>query len=79
MGIFQKTVQKIINSLAIVTDWLLIGMGALLVVIALKNIDVMVARYVVIGGGVLLSGIGFWYRYRRLKRAKNRGPETSKR
>ena len=68
MGFFQETGHKIINILAIATDWLLVIMGLLLVVIALKSIDVQVARYVVIGGGVLLSGIGFWYRYRRLKK-----------
>jgi len=72
MGKMEKAGRKITNSFAIVTDWLLIVMGMLLVVIALKSIDVMLARYVVIGGGVLLSGMGFWYRYRRLKKNKNR-------
>ena len=70
MGLLQKTGQKISHIFAVATDWLLIVMGVLLILIALKSIDVQVARYVVIGGGVLLSCIGFWYRYRRLKRAK---------
>jgi hypothetical protein len=70
MGVIRKTGQKISHGLAVATDWLLIIMGGLLVLIALKSIDVRVARYVVIGGGVLLSGIGFWYRHRRLKRLK---------
>ena len=70
MGLVHKTGQKISHSLAVATDWLLIVMGALLILIALKSIDVEVARYVVISGGVLLAAIGFFYRYRRLKRAK---------
>ncbi len=70
MGLLQKTGQKIGHIFAVATDWMLIVMGGLLILIALKSIDVQVARYVVIGGGVLLSCIGFWYRYRRLKRVK---------
>jgi small neutral amino acid transporter SnatA (MarC family) len=72
MGHLQETGHKISNALAIATDWLLIGMGLLLILIALKSIDVMVARYVVISGGIMLTGIGFWYRYRRLKRKRQR-------
>jgi len=70
MGFFRETVQKISNTLAIATDWLLIVMGLLLIVIALWRIDVPVARYVVISGGVVLTGMGGWYRYRRLKRRR---------
>ena len=72
MGMFGEVGRRIADSLAIVTDWLLIVMGLLLIVIALKSIDVRVAKYVVVGGGVLLSGIGFWYRFRRLKRYKKK-------
>jgi len=68
MGLIRETGRKISHGLAVATDWLLIVMGVLLVLIALKSIDVQIARYVVICGGVLLSVIGFWYRYRRLKR-----------
>jgi len=70
MVFFQEIVQKIRNTLAIATDWLLIVMGLLLIVIALWRIDVPVARYVVISGGVVLTGMGCWYRYRRLKRQR---------
>ena len=70
MGYFQETGHKISNGLAIATDWLLIVMGLLLILIAFKSIDVMVARYVVISGGIVLTGIGLWYRYRRLKKKK---------
>lgn len=72
MGTFKNTGRKLSNAVAVVTDWLLIVMGLLLIIIALKSIDVLLARYVVISGGVLLTGIGFWYRYRRLKRQKSR-------
>jgi len=72
MGSFQEKWQKICYGLAIATDWLLICMGLLLILIALKSVDVMVARYVVISGGIVLTGIGFWYRSRRLKRKKLR-------
>ena len=72
MGFFQEKGQKISYGLAIATDWLLIGMGLMLILIALKSVDVMVARYVVISGGIVLTGIGFWYRYRRLKRKRQR-------
>ena len=70
MGMFEETGRKISNGLAVATDWLLIVMGLLLVLIALWRIDVPVAKYVVISGGVLLSGMGLWYRYRRLKRKR---------
>jgi len=72
MGSFKEKGQKICYGLAIATDWLLICMGLLLILIALKSVDVMVARYVVISGGIVLTGIGFWYRYRRLKRKRQR-------
>jgi len=70
MGYVQETGRKIGNVLAIATDWLLIVMGLLLVLIALWHIDVMAARYVVVSSGMLLSGMGLWYRYRRLKRKR---------
>ena len=70
MGFFQESVRKISNILAIATDWMLIVMGLLLIVIALWRIDVPVARYVVISGGVVLTVMGGWYRYRRLKRQR---------
>ena len=58
MGMFKETGRKISNGLAVATDWLLIVMGLLLVLIDLWRIDVPVAKYVVVSGGVLLSGIG---------------------
>ncbi len=70
MGMIQETGRKIGYIFAVATDWLLIAMGVLLILIALKSIDVAAARYVVIGGGVVLSCIGFRYRYRRLKKVK---------
>ncbi len=68
MGFFRELRRKISHAIAVATDWLLIGMGVLLVLIALVRIDVALARYVVIAGGLLLSGFGLWYRWRRLRR-----------
>ncbi len=68
MGALGRISRKITSVLAIVTDWLLIVLGVLLILIALKSIDVPAARYVVICGGLLLSGLGLWYRHRRLKK-----------
>ena len=68
MSFFQEIGRKITHALAVATDWLLIGMGLLLVLIALVKIDVRLARDVVIAGGLLLSGFGLWFRWRRLRR-----------
>ena len=68
MFFFQELGHKITHAFAVATDWLLIGMGALLVLIALVRIDVALARSVVIVGGLVLSGFGFWFRRRRLRR-----------
>lgn len=55
---------------AVVTDWLLIIVGALLIIKALVAIDVPMARYSVIGVGILFLGAGFWYRNRRKRRSR---------
>ncbi|MCI5139457.1 MAG: hypothetical protein D3922_13830 [Candidatus Electrothrix sp. AR1] len=68
MVFLQELGRKISHAIAVATDWLLIGMGVLLVLIALVKIDVALARYVVVAGGLVLSGFGFWFRWRRLRR-----------
>jgi hypothetical protein len=68
MGSLREIGGKISNSIAIATDWMLIGMGLLMVLIAVVKIDVQAARYVVVFGGVVLSGFGLWFRWRRLRR-----------
>lgn len=68
MGFLQELGRKISHAIAVATDWLLIGMGILLVLIALVKIDVQLARSVVVAGGLVLSGFGFWFRWRRLRR-----------
>ncbi|XOF33333.1 MAG: hypothetical protein ACL93V_15215 [Candidatus Electrothrix sp. YB6] len=70
MTFLQETGRRISQFIAVVTDWLLIVMGLLLVLIAVIRIDVMIARYVVVAGGLALSGFGFWFRHRRLKRER---------
>ncbi len=75
MAFFRKTGQgvgeigqKSSRFIAIVTDWRLIVMGLYMVLVAVVRIDVLIARYVVLAGGLVLSGFGFWFRWRRLKR-----------
>jgi hypothetical protein len=68
MGSVQEIGRTISNWIAVATDWMLISMGLLMVLIAVIKIDVMLARYVVVFGGVVLSGFGFWFRWRRLRR-----------
>ena len=68
MEFFRKLGRTISHAFAVATDWLLIGMGVLLVLIALVKIDVVLARYAVIAGGLVLSGFGFCFRWRRLRR-----------
>ena len=68
MGFLQELGRKISHAIAVATDWLLIGMGILLVLIALVKIDVQLARSVVVAGGLVLSGFGLWFRWRRLRR-----------
>ncbi|CAK8713404.1 hypothetical protein GMJAKD_02675 [Candidatus Electrothrix aarhusensis] len=68
MGFFRELGRKISHAFAVATDWLLIVIGGLLVLTALVRIDVQLARYVVVAGGLVLSGFGFWFRWRRLRR-----------
>jgi uncharacterized membrane protein len=62
----SEIISTTIHVFAVATDWILIVLGILLVLVAVKSIDVQVARYAVIGAGVFLTGIGFWYRFSRL-------------
>ncbi len=48
-------------------EWLLVVVGVVLAVIALRGIDVPAARYGVTAVGVLLSGSGFYFRFRRIR------------
>ena len=69
MDLLQELMRRINNAFSVVTDWLLIGIGIVLMLIALVKIDVVLARYVVIIGGLILSSFGLWFRWRRLRRA----------
>lgn len=52
----------------VVTDWLLIVLGVLMIAVALRAVDVPVARYVVVGCGVALCSVGFWFRRKRTRK-----------
>ena len=68
----MNALQEMLHRLNIlfnkVTDWLLIVIGVALIVKASLAIDVALARYVIIGVGVLLVCLGLWYRHRRKQR-----------
>jgi len=68
MNALQETLHKLNILFNKVTDWLLIVIGVALIVKASLAIDVALARYVIIGVGVLLVCLGLWYRHRRKQR-----------
>lgn len=67
MEFLQELGRRISHAVAVATDWLLIGMGVLLALTALVKIDVLLARYPILAGGLILIGFGFWFRWRRLR------------
>ena len=68
MNVFQEMLQRLNVLFNRVTDWLLIVIGTALIAKASLAVDIPWARYVIIGIGAALVGIGFWYRYRRKQR-----------
>jgi energy-converting hydrogenase Eha subunit C len=68
MNALQETLHRLNILFNKITDWLLIVIGVALIVKASLAIDVALARYVIIGVGVLLVCLGLWYRHRRKQR-----------
>ena len=68
MSQFKNIFSRVNRLLSVLTDWLLILVGCLLVFKAMIAVDVAVARYVIVGLGVLFIGFGLWYRHRRKRR-----------
>ena len=66
-----QTVNKFFH---IITDWLLIILGILLIVVASRAIDVNIVKYCVIAVGIGLGAAGFWFRYSRMKGKRNKKP-----
>ena len=64
----KKILTRIGRFIDVMTDWLLILVGGLLIFKALVAVDVTLARYLIAALGVLFMGFGLWYRYRRLRR-----------
>jgi len=59
--------QKAYTLFHVITDWLLIILGVLLIIVASRAIDVVVIRYGIIAVGALLSCSGLWFRFRRVR------------
>ncbi len=69
--------QTVNDFFHIITDWLLIILGILLIVVATRAIDVNIVKYCVIAVGVGLTVAGFWFRYSRMKgRRKQKNKQT---
>jgi sulfite exporter TauE/SafE len=77
MNGLQEMAHRLNVLLGRITDWMLIGIGAALIVKALLSVDVPLARYVIMGLGVLLVGSGLWYRHRRKRRCRGGDISTS--
>lgn len=68
MGALNRVLQQVNLVFNVVTDWLLMVFGLLMIVVAFRAIDVPVARYVVVSCGFLLCGFGIWFRRNRIKK-----------
>lgn len=66
----MRILADIIHFFSVVTDWLLIVIGALLIGKSLFSVDVAAARYPIMGAGILIMGAGLWYRHRRKRRRR---------
>ncbi len=65
-------IRKAGTGAAVVTDWLLIAVGLLLVLTALLRIDVAAAKYVIAVCGTFICLVGFRFRRRRLSYTESR-------
>jgi hypothetical protein len=69
-GRIKAAVQLVSHASAVITDWLLISSGLLLILTALLRIDVPLARWFLLGCGLFFSGAGCWFRHQRRLRKK---------
>ncbi|WP_028584094.1 hypothetical protein [Desulfogranum mediterraneum] len=67
-------IRRLNNLFQVITDWLLILLGGLLLGVAYRAIDVVEVKYAVMVVGLVLAGAGFWFRYRRLKARRRSQP-----
>lgn len=72
MKILSKTVYRVAGMTGRISDWFLIGIGLVLIAKSIFTVDVFPAKLVIGGLGVIFSGAGFWYRYRRKRSAAGR-------
>ena len=62
--------QSLVGLIDRLTDWFLIGIGLVLIAKAVLAVDVLLAKLLIAGIGMLFSGAGLWYRHRRKKRLR---------
>lgn len=68
MSGLQEMLQKINYLFNKMTDWLLIILGIVLIVKSALAVDLLPAKYGIMGFGAILIAAGLWYRHRRKKR-----------
>ncbi|HHO47018.1 MAG TPA: hypothetical protein ENN06_00935 [Desulfobacteraceae bacterium] len=66
----MRILDRILHFVSVVTDWLLIAAGGVLIVKSLVSVDVAAARYPIMAAGLLIAGAGLWYRHRRKRRGR---------
>jgi len=72
LGLRTRLWRAVNHAAAVITDWLLIGSGLLLVSIALLRVDVPLAKWFLLACGLLFSGAGC--RFRRQRRRRQSSP-----
>ena len=75
MSRFNEITAKVSRLLGMLTDWLLILAGGLLIFKAWVAVDVHIARYVITVLGAMFIGFGLWYRHRRVQRLRMHNKE----
>lgn len=68
MSFFKTMICKVLLFFSVLADWFLIVIGGLFVFKAIVAVDVPIARYFLIACGMLFSGAGLWFLFRRKKR-----------
>ena len=77
MAWLQQKLNRVGRRIAILTDWLLVALGGIFILLGWFRIDIPGAEYVILAGGIVLAALGFWYRHRRLQRERQAATKKS--